>query len=119
MLSQQLTQMLRGPDEQEYELKLSSRMESSQVMVRFTLLGSVTTSEAVNESAQMRQTARKLADLRDQATFLEKTIQDTRKKVEVGVVSGDNLAKMEMDLRRTNREIEEVTTRLAETRSEE
>jgi hypothetical protein len=117
MLSQQLTQMLRGPDEQEYELKLSSRMESSQVMVRFTLLGSVTTSEAANESAQMRQMARKLADLRDQATLLEKTIQDTRKKVEVGVVSGDNLAKMEVDLRRTNREIEEVTTRLAETRS--
>ena len=45
MLSQQLTQMLRGPEEQEYELKLSSRMENSQVMVRFTLLGSVTASD--------------------------------------------------------------------------
>jgi len=117
MLSQQLTQMLRGPDEQEYELRLSSRMENSQVMVRFTLLGSVTATEASNDAAQMRQTTRKIADLKDQAALLEKTIQDTRKKVEVGVTSGDNIAKMEVDLRRTNREIEELTTRLAETRA--
>jgi len=116
-LSQQLTQMLRGPDEQEYELKLSSRLENSQIMVRFTLLGNVTVSDVNNDSAQMRQMTRKIADLRDQAALLEKTIQDTRKKVEVGVVSGDNIAKMEVDLRRTNREIEEVTTRLAETRA--
>jgi hypothetical protein len=117
LLSQQLTQMLRGPDEQEYELKLSSRMENSQVMVRFTLLGSVTGSETISDSAQMRQMGRKLADLKDQAALLEKTIQDTRKKVEVGISSGDNIAKMEVDLRRTNREIEELTTRLAETRA--
>lgn len=117
LLSQQLTQMLRGPDEQEYELKLSSRMESSQVMVRFTLLGSATAGEASNESAQMRQMTRRIADLKDQATLLEKTIQDTRKKVEVGVTSGENIAKMEVDLRRTNREIEELTTRLADTRA--
>ena len=108
MLSQQLTQMLRGPDEQEYELKLSSRMENAQVMVRFTLLGSVTASETtISDSAQMRQMGRKLADLKDQAALLEKTIQDTRKKVDVGITSGDNIAKMEVDLRRTNREIEE------------
>ena len=117
MLSQQLTQMLRGPEEQEYQLKLSSRMENSQVMVRFTLLGSVTASETSSDSAQMRQMSRKIADLKDQAALLEKTIQDTRKKVEVGMSSGDNIAKMEVDLRRTNREIEEVTTRLAETRA--
>ena len=116
-LSQQLTQMLRGPDEQEYELKLSSRMENSQVMVRFTLLGSVTASETISDSVQMRQMGRKVADLKDQAALLEKTIQDTRKKVEVGMSSGDNIAKMEVDLRRTNREIEELTTRLAETRA--
>ncbi len=68
MLSQQLTQMLRGPEEQEYELKLSSRMENSQVMVRFTLLGSVTASETISDAAQMRQMARKIADLKDQAS---------------------------------------------------
>ena len=117
MLSQQLTQMLRGPEEQEYELKLSSRMENSQVMVRFTLLGSVTASETSSDAAQMRQMGRKIADLKDQAALLEKTIQDTRTKVEVGMSSGDNIAKMEVDLRRTNREIEEMTTRLAEMRA--
>ena len=117
VLSQQLTQMLRGPEEQEYELKLSSRMENSQVMVRFTLLGNVTISDASNDAAQTRQVTRKIADLKDQATLLEKTIQDTRTKVEVGMSSGDNIAKMEVDLRRTNREIEEMTTRLAEVRA--
>jgi hypothetical protein len=114
---QTLSQMLRGPDEQEYELKLSSRMENSQVMVRFTLFGSPTGNETISDAPPTRATIRRIADLKDQATLLEKTIQETKKKVDVGVVSGENIPKMEVDLRRTNREIEELTTRLAETRA--
>ena len=115
-----VSQMLRGPDDQEYELNLfTSRAESSQVFVRFTLLGSGTPREVLADSAAAasaasRTTARRLADLKDQRGLLEKQIQEAKRKYEVGVAPGDNIAKLEVELRRVDREIEDLTARLAE-----
>ena len=117
---QMLSQVLRGPEEQEYELKLmTSRTENSRVFVRFSLFGAGAPQEAMVEStaALSRTTTRKIADLRDQATLLEKQIQDVKRKVDVGTSPGTEIPKLEVDLRRVNREIEDLTVRLAEQRT--
>ena len=115
-----LSQVLRGPEEQEYELKLmTSRTENSRVFVRFSLFGAGAPPEAMVEStaAMSRTTSRKIADLRDQATLLEKQIQDVKRRVDVGTSPGTEIPKLEVDLRRVNREIEDLTVRLAEQRA--
>jgi hypothetical protein len=115
-----VSQLLRGPEDQEYELKLStSRGDTSQIFVRFTLLGSSMSREVLAESvsaasAGSRTTARHIADLRDQRLLLEKQIQEAKKKYEVGVAPGDSIAKLEVELRRVEREIEDLTAGLAE-----
>ncbi len=49
--TQMLSQVLRGPDEQEYELKLmTSRTENSRVFVRFSLFGAGAPPEVMVES---------------------------------------------------------------------
>jgi len=114
---QMLSQVLRGPEEQEYELKLmTSRTENSRVFVRFSLFGAGAPPEAMVEStaAMSRTTSRKIADLRDQATLLEKQIQDVKRRVDVGTSPGTEIPKLEVDLRRVNREIEDLTVRLEE-----
>jgi hypothetical protein len=118
--TQMLSQVLRGPEDQEYELKLfTSRAESSQVFVRFTLFGSRTSAEVASESPSgaSRTTARRIADLRDRRTLLEKQVQEARRKVEVGVAPGGDVAKLELELRRVDREIEDLSARVAEARA--
>jgi hypothetical protein len=115
-----VSQLLRGPDDQEYELNLStSRAESSQVFVRFTLLGSTAPAEAAVESASgaTRAAARRVGNLRDQRALLEKQIVDTKKKVDVGVAPGSEVAKLELELRRVEREMIEVEEQMAEARA--
>ncbi len=115
--TQMLSQVLRGPEEQEYELKLmTSRADGGRVFVRFTLLGGGRSGEAVAEvaSAMSRTTVRRIADLTDQRTLLEKQIQEARKKYEVGVAPGSDVAKLEMELRRLDREIADLSARVAE-----
>jgi hypothetical protein len=113
--------VLRGPDESEYELKLStSRAENARVFVRFSLLGGGTASEASVEavaSDRLRATTRKIADLKDQASLLEKQIQEAKRKAEVGVAPASEVPKLEVELRRMNREIEDLTARLAESKA--
>jgi hypothetical protein len=110
--------VLRGPDESEYELKLStSRAENGRVFVRFSLLGGGTSSEVSIETAAShlsRTTTRKIADLKDQASLLEKQIQEAKRKAEVGVAPASEVPKLEVELRRTNREIEDLSARVAE-----
>jgi hypothetical protein len=112
--------VLRGPDESEYELKLStSRAEDARVFVRFSLFGGGTSSEVSVEpmaSDRLRATTRKIADLKDQASLLEKQIQEAKRKAEVGVAPASEVPKLEVELRRVNREIEDLHARLAETK---
>ena len=116
--------VLRGPDESEYELKLStSRAENARVFVRFSLFGGGTSSEASVEpmAATManlsRTTTRKIADLKDQGLLLEKQIQEAKRKADVGVAPASEVPKLEVELRRVNREVEDLQARLAETRA--
>ena len=113
-----LSQMLRGPDEQEYELKLTtSRAEGSQVFVKFSLAGSApkdAAAEALSTTAYSRTTARRIADLKDRRALLDKQIQDQRKKADVGIAPASEIPKLEVELRQVDREIEDMTARLAE-----
>ena len=111
--------VLRGPDESEYELKLStSRAENARVFVRFSLLGGGTASEASVEAVdRLRATTRKIADLKDQASLVEKQIQEAKRKADVGVAPASEVPKLEVELRRMNREIEDLTARAAESKA--
>jgi hypothetical protein len=114
-----VTQMLRGPEEREYELELTTaRTEGSRVFVKFTLSGSGGSAEIAGAeatpAATVRNINRRIADLKDTRTMLDKQLQDMRKKVEVGVAPGTDIPKTELEIRRLDREIEELNTRLAE-----
>jgi hypothetical protein len=113
-----VSQLLRGPEDQEYELKLvTSRSEASQVFVRFSLFGSSRTADAVAGGNDSRALARRIEDLKDRSAYLQKQIQETKKKVDVGVVSGSEIPKLELELRRVDREIHDLSAHLAEARS--
>jgi hypothetical protein len=110
------SQMLRGPDEQEYDLRLStSRAEGNRVSVRFTLVGTGVPAEAAAEAAAAvnRTTARRIADLQDKKTLVETQLKETRRRVEVGVAPPAEVQKLEVELRAIQRQIEEVSTRPA------
>jgi hypothetical protein len=114
-----VTQMLRGPDDREYELELvTSRAEGSGVFVKFTLSGNSTAPEiAAGEAigpAEARTITRRIADLKDTRGLLEKQLQEAKKKVDVGVSSGSDVPKLELEIRRLDREIEEMTSRVAD-----
>jgi hypothetical protein len=114
-----VTQMLRGPEDREYELELAtSRGESSGVFVKFTLSASGGAPEIaageVTGPAETRTLNRRIADLKDTRAMLEKQLQDAKKKVDVGVSSGGDVPKLELEIRRLEREIEEMTARAAE-----
>jgi hypothetical protein len=116
-LPETLTQSLRGPEDQEYELKLStSRSGGAQVFVRFALLSHAPTREAgaQPQSASSRATARRIADLTDRRGLLEKQIQEAKKKVDIGIAPGGDIPKLEVELRRVNREIADLTAQLEE-----
>ena len=116
--TQMLSQVLRGPDEQEYELKLmTSRAEGGRVFVRFSLFGGASRDvigDATSAAAVSRTTARRIADLRDQRALLEKQLKEARTKYEAGVAPADSIAKLEVEIRRVDREIEDLSARLAE-----
>jgi hypothetical protein len=107
------SQMLRGPEDVEYELRLdTARFEGSRVSVRFSLRSSAgaVAADAVEMSstAAVRSTERRLANLIDQRALIDKQIGEARKKVEVGVAPAADVAKLELELRRVEREIQEV-----------
>ena len=119
MTPQTLSQVLRGPEDQEYELRLStSRAEGSRVFVRFTLLGGGLSRDVVADTtsaaAASRTTARRIADLTDQRALLDKQLKEARSKYEVGVAPADPIAKLEVEIRRVDREIEDLRARLEE-----
>jgi hypothetical protein len=105
------TLALRGPDEQEYELHLTaSRTDASRVFVQFNLLGTIPLSA---DTVNARTNQRRIADLEDKSELLRKQIADARKRVEVGVAPGSEIPKMELELRSTQRQIEELRERVA------
>ena len=82
---------LRGPDDQEYELRLSSsRVENARVFVQFALVGAGA-AMATASTSTTRTLQRRLADLEDKAEVLQKQIADAKRRVEVGVASGAEL----------------------------
>jgi len=110
-----ISQILRGPDEQEYELKLSaSRAEGSRVFVRFALEAGSDPDPTVAMVAE-NAVARQLAEYQDKKMFLEKQLQEQRQKVEVGVLSPSDagIAKIELEIRSLQRRIEDINARMA------
>ncbi len=112
------TQMLRGPEEQEYELRLStSRGEGGRVLVRFTLGGSTgeagSSTAAASAAASIRTAQRKIEDLQDRAQLLQIQIAEARRKVEVGIAAGGDIPKLEVELRSIQREIRDLEQRIA------
>jgi hypothetical protein len=118
MLRNPSSQILRGPEEQEYELRLSaSRAENGRVFVRFNLIGSVSsppaTAASANAAANSERTLmRRIADLQDRAELTQKQILEVKKKVDVGTSAGAEIPKMEVELRSIQREIQDLQTRL-------
>jgi hypothetical protein len=110
-----ITQILRGPDDQEYELKLSaSRAENSRVFVRFALESGGEAEPTQYAIFAEKDLARALADYQDKKTFLEKQLQEQRQKVEAGVMSPSDagLSKIELEIRSLQRRIDDVNGRM-------
>jgi hypothetical protein len=109
------TLALRGPDEQEYELRLASgRAENARVFVNFTLIGSGTpvAATAAASATANRTLQRRIADAEDKTELLRKQIADAKRRVEVGVAPGSDIPKMELELRSAQRELAEMRERL-------
>lgn len=103
---------LRGPDDQEYELRLSaSRVENARVFVQFVLVGAGGPATAAT-AATTRTLQRRIADLEDKAGVLQKQIADARRRVEVGVSPGSDIPKLELELRSIQREMAELRDRV-------
>jgi hypothetical protein len=106
-----VSQILRGPEDQEYELKLTTdRAENSRIFVRFSLFSPESGSEA--ETAPVAATAEitsQLADLQDRRNLLEMQVKEARKRVEVGTMPAIEVSKLEMELRSLQRRIDDLT----------
>jgi hypothetical protein len=107
------SQVLRGPEDVEYELRLdTARFEGSRVSVRFSLRTNpvAVAGDAVEMAtvAAQRTSQRRIANLNDQRALIEKQIGEARRKVEVGVAPATDVAKLELELRRVEREILEA-----------
>jgi hypothetical protein len=116
MANELSTLALRGPDEQEYDVKLSSRTEGGRVLVRFLLfrLGSSAVETAASNQAVSRSNLqRRLADLEDRAQLQQKQVAEARRRVEVGTAPATDIPKLEVELRTTQREIEDLKERVA------
>lgn len=104
------SQVLRGPDDQEYDFRLvTSRVEGTRIAVKFTLVstgaGAAATS-AAESAATSRATSRRIAELTDRRSLLEQQLQETRKKVEVGVSPPIEVQKIETEMRSIERQLE-------------
>jgi hypothetical protein len=106
------TQMLRGPEGQEYELKLAtSREAGGELMVRFTLSGGSELEVAEGSGESEAGLARRIADARERLTFLQLQLQEARKKFEVGTAAKTEVTKLEMQVRSEQRRIDDLTAR--------
>ncbi len=117
-LTQMLSQVLRGPEEQEYELKLmTSRAEGGRVFVRFSLFGGGASREVIAEAASRRRVAHdRPADRRSEgpAGAARETDPGSEEQIRSRRGAGDSIAKLEVEIRRVDREIEDLSARLAE-----
>jgi hypothetical protein len=105
---------LRGPDEQEYEVKLSTaRTDTGRVLVRrFALLSQGSSAEAASPQS-VRALQRRLADLEDRMQLKQHQIAEARRRAEVGTAPAAEIPKMEVELRAMQREMEEMRERIA------
>jgi hypothetical protein len=106
------SQLLRGPEGQEYELKLTTSRESGgEFVVRFSLFGASESEAAAANGDGEATLARRLADARDRLTFLQIQLQEARKKYEVGTLPKAEVTKLEMEMRSEQRRVEDLTSR--------
>ena len=108
------TLALRGPDDHEYELNLrAGRAENARVFVHFNLIASGASYTTAPAAAAISRTLqRRIADLEDKSGLLRKQIADAKSRVEIGMSSGNEIAKLELDLRTAQREITDLRERL-------
>jgi hypothetical protein len=103
-----VSQILRGPEDQEYELKLyTSRAENSRVFVRFVLETASDPDTPAGAMAQAQLT-RQLGELQDRRAMLEVQLQEIKKKVEVGITPPAEVTKLEIELRGVQRRIDDL-----------
>ena len=106
------SQILRGPEGQEYELKLAtSREGGGEFVVRFSLFGASDAEAAGANGDSEASIARKLADARDRLTFLQIQLEEARKKHDVGTLPKAEVNKLELDVRSEQRRVEDLATR--------
>jgi hypothetical protein len=110
VLAETTTQLLRGPEGQEYELKLTSRAENGRVFVRFALFGAAE-GEVAAATVDHEANARRLAEAQDRKAFIETQLQEARKRVEVGTAPKSEVAKLELELRSEQRRIDDYAAR--------
>jgi hypothetical protein len=104
-----VTQMLRGPDDQEYELKLGTTpAEGSQVFVRFSLTGSASL-DSEPAAASERARLEELDELAKRKSFLEREIPGKR---DVGV----SVKELEVELQTIRARITDLNARAARAR---
>jgi hypothetical protein len=104
------TQVLRGPEDQEYELRLTtSRADAGRVFVDFSLRSLAAAAAAGTAGSQL---TRQLADLTDQKALLEVRLQEARKRVDVGVAPQVEVTTLELELRSLQRRITDLTERV-------
>ncbi len=109
--SESITQMLRGPEGQEYELKLwTSQTDNARVFVRFALFGGADTPPA--EGSSNAAVERALATEVQRLELAKKMLADVRGKVEVGTASPSDVMKAEIEVKDVERRINDLRMRV-------
>ncbi len=109
--SESITQMLRGPEGQEYELKLwTSQADNARVFVRFALFGGVDTPPA--EGSSNAAVERALATEVQRLELAKKMLADVRGKVEVGTAAPSDVMKAEIEVKDVERRINDLRMRI-------
>jgi hypothetical protein len=117
--SETISQNLRGPDGQEYVLKLStSRVEGARVFVRFVLESpdEIAADADVGERAAL---VRAIMNEESRRALAEKLLLDGRKRLEVGTLSPNEVTRLELEVKNVERRIDELKVRQQRAEREE
>ncbi len=106
-----VTQLLRGPDEREYELRLStSRAEGARVFVRFSLTNAVSTNAELDAEASSGEGGRD----HDRALLLTRRMTIDRQLVakrDAGQTKTAEYAQLQKELESVNKRIADLSVR--------
>jgi hypothetical protein len=111
MPAQTISQILRGPEGQEYELRLAtSRADNGRVFVKFVLEN--TTEVALTTDGSESATARAMRTEQERRAIVQNLVQQTRAKFEVGTASQSDVARAELELKDVDRRIDDLRMRM-------